>query len=65
MALYLEVTLGAVGLAMFALVLLVFQYLLRELLTSRQRGDELRRLATTDDLTGLAHRLAPGAALVS
>jgi diguanylate cyclase (GGDEF)-like protein len=44
------------GLAMFALVLVVFQYLVGELLTSQRRGDELRRLATTDELTGLANR---------
>jgi diguanylate cyclase (GGDEF)-like protein len=44
------------GLAMFALVLVVFQYLVGELLTSQHRGEELRRLATTDELTGLANR---------
>jgi diguanylate cyclase (GGDEF)-like protein len=39
-----------------ALTLAIFQYLVGELLTSKRRGDELHRLATTDDLTGLANR---------
>ena len=47
---------GTVGIALTALVLLVFQYLVGELLKSKQRGEELHRIATTDDLTGLANR---------
>ena len=38
------------------LALLVFQYLIGELLKSKQRGEELRRMATTDELTGLPNR---------
>ena len=38
------------------LVLLIFQYLVGELLKSKQRGEELHRVATTDELTGLANR---------
>jgi diguanylate cyclase (GGDEF)-like protein len=48
--------LGTAGLAMFGVVLVIFQYLLRELLTSKHRSDELQRIVTTDDLTGLANR---------
>ena len=44
------------GLAMFALVLVVFQRLVGELLLSQRRGEELRVAATTDELTGLANR---------
>jgi diguanylate cyclase (GGDEF)-like protein len=44
------------GLALFAIVLIVYQYLLRELMISQQRGEELRVMAATDDLTGLANR---------
>ena len=47
---------GTPGLALFAIVLVVFQFLVGELLASKQRADELQRLATTDDLTGLANR---------
>ena len=47
---------GGAGLALFAIVLVVFQFLAGELLASKQRADELHRLATTDDLTGLANR---------
>jgi diguanylate cyclase (GGDEF)-like protein len=47
---------GSVGIALTGLVLLVFQYLIGELLKSKQRGDELHRVATTDELTGLANR---------
>jgi diguanylate cyclase (GGDEF)-like protein len=55
-AVYLAVRLGTVGIALFALVLIVFQYLVGELLRSKQRGEDLRRVATTDELTGLANR---------
>jgi predicted signal transduction protein with EAL and GGDEF domain len=48
--------LGTVGLALFALVLVVFQYLVGELLASQRRSEELHRLATTDELTGVANR---------
>jgi diguanylate cyclase (GGDEF)-like protein len=37
-------------------VLLIFQYLIAGLLKSKHRGEELRRVATTDDLTGLPNR---------
>lgn len=44
------------GLLLFALVLVIFQYLVGELLLSQRRGEELQKVATTDDLTGLANR---------
>jgi diguanylate cyclase (GGDEF)-like protein len=47
---------GTFGLALLGLVLFIFQYLTGELLKSRQRSDELQRIATTDELTGLANR---------
>ncbi len=55
-AVFAAVEVGVTGLALFALVLVVFQFLAGELLASKQRAEELRRLATTDDLTGLANR---------
>jgi diguanylate cyclase (GGDEF)-like protein len=55
-AAFVVVQTGTVGIALTALVLLVFQYLIGELLKSKQRGEELHRVATTDDLTGLANR---------
>jgi diguanylate cyclase (GGDEF)-like protein len=55
-AVYVAVQLGAIGLALFALVLIIFQYLAGQLLVSRQRSVKLRLMATTDDLTGLANR---------
>jgi diguanylate cyclase (GGDEF)-like protein len=55
-AVYLAVTLGRVGLVLFALVLVIFQYLVGELLLSQRRSKELHRMATVDDLTGLANR---------
>jgi diguanylate cyclase (GGDEF)-like protein len=55
-AVYVAVEVGTVGLALFALVLVVFQHLVGELLTSKRRGDDLHRMATTDELTGLANR---------
>ncbi|HWC85515.1 MAG TPA: diguanylate cyclase, partial [Solirubrobacteraceae bacterium] len=56
-AVYVDVRVGTVGLAMFGLVLIVFQYLVGELLVSKRRSDDLQRLATTDELTGLANRV--------
>jgi diguanylate cyclase (GGDEF)-like protein len=55
-AVYVDMRVGTVGLAMFGLVLIVFQYLVGELLVSKRRSNELQRLATTDELTGLANR---------
>jgi diguanylate cyclase (GGDEF)-like protein len=55
-AVYVAVSLGTVGIALFGLVLLVFQYLVGELLVSKHRSDELHRMATTDELTGLSNR---------
>jgi diguanylate cyclase (GGDEF)-like protein len=43
-------------LALLGLIVVVFQYLTGELLKSRQRSKELQRIATTDELTGLANR---------
>jgi diguanylate cyclase (GGDEF)-like protein len=53
---YVAVTAGTVGIVVAVLALLIFQYLVGELLKSQQRGEELRRRATTDELTGLANR---------
>ena len=55
-AVFAAVEIGVAGLALFAIVLVVFQFLAGELLASKQRAEELHRLATTDDLTGLANR---------
>ena len=38
------------------LMIILFQYLIGELLTSERRGKELERVANTDELTGLANR---------
>jgi diguanylate cyclase (GGDEF)-like protein len=48
--------LGLTGLALFGLVLGIFQYLVSELMTSKRRSETLQRVATTDELTGLANR---------
>jgi diguanylate cyclase (GGDEF)-like protein len=55
-AVWLVVHLHFVGLVMFGAVFAIFQYLVGELLTSRRRGDKLKRIATTDELTGLGNR---------
>jgi diguanylate cyclase (GGDEF)-like protein len=55
-AVYVAYHLGMVGLVLFGLILVVFQYLVGELLTSKRRSDALQRIATTDELTGLANR---------
>jgi diguanylate cyclase (GGDEF)-like protein len=55
-AVYLAEELGVTGLALFALVLVIFQYLVGELLISQHRSEALHRMATTDELTGLANR---------
>jgi diguanylate cyclase (GGDEF)-like protein len=48
--------LGLAGLALFGLVIGIFQYLVSELMTSKRRSEKLQRVATTDELTGLANR---------
>jgi diguanylate cyclase (GGDEF)-like protein len=55
-AVYVAVQTGTVGIALLALMLLIFQYLIGELLKSKRRGETLHRIATTDELTGLANR---------
>jgi diguanylate cyclase (GGDEF)-like protein len=55
-AVFVAVELGTTGIALLGLVLMIFQYLVGELLVSKRRSEELQRLATTDDLTGLANR---------
>jgi diguanylate cyclase (GGDEF)-like protein len=55
-AAYVAVQLGTTGLALFAVVLIIFQYLIGELLKSKHRGEQLHRIATTDELTGLPNR---------
>jgi diguanylate cyclase (GGDEF)-like protein len=55
-AAYVAVQVGMAGVVLIGLAILVFQYLIGELLKSKARGEELRRMATTDELTGLANR---------
>jgi diguanylate cyclase (GGDEF)-like protein len=55
-AVFLTNQLKVLGLMLFALVLVIFQYLVGELLLSQRRAEDLRIKATTDDLTGLANR---------
>jgi len=55
-ATYIVIETGIVGILLTVLALLIFQYLIGELLKSKQRGEELHRMATTDELTGLANR---------
>ncbi len=55
-AAYLAFRLGATGIALFGIVFVIFQYLVGELLKSKQRSEELQRIVTTDELTGLANR---------
>jgi diguanylate cyclase (GGDEF)-like protein len=55
-AAYLAIQLGTVGIAMLGLTFVIFQYLVGELLKSKQRSDKLQLVATTDELTGLANR---------
>jgi diguanylate cyclase (GGDEF)-like protein len=55
-AVYVAYHLGTLGLVLFGLVLVIFQYLVGELLTSKRRSDALQRIATTDELTGLGNR---------
>jgi diguanylate cyclase (GGDEF)-like protein len=55
-AVYVAVKAGTAGIVLTVLVLLIFQYLVGELLKSKQRGEQLHLLATTDELTGLANR---------
>ncbi len=53
---WLSMTVGIVGLTLVAVALVAYQHLLGQLLVSRERGEQLRRLAVTDALTGLANR---------
>jgi diguanylate cyclase (GGDEF)-like protein len=48
--------LGNAGLILAALVFIVYQYLVGEMLTSKRRREKLQRIATTDELTGLINR---------
>ena len=55
-AAFVAVRTGTIGIALLGLTMVIFQYLVGELLKSKRRGDELHRIATTDDLTALANR---------
>jgi diguanylate cyclase (GGDEF)-like protein len=55
-AIYIAVRTGTVGITVVGLMIILFQYLIGELLTSERRGKELERVANTDELTGLANR---------
>jgi diguanylate cyclase (GGDEF)-like protein len=60
-ALYFVIKAGVVAIAVLLLVLVIFQYLIGELLKSQERAQELHRKATTDELTDLANRHQFGA----
>ncbi|MGZ4182488.1 MAG: putative bifunctional diguanylate cyclase/phosphodiesterase, partial [Solirubrobacteraceae bacterium] len=53
---YIAARTGTVGITVVGLMIILFQYLIGELLTSERRGKELERVANTDELTGLANR---------
>jgi diguanylate cyclase (GGDEF)-like protein len=55
-ATYLTDRLGVAGFTLFGLVIIIFQHLIGELLTSQRRSRALQRIATTDELTGLGNR---------
>ncbi len=55
-AVYVAVKLQTIGIALFGIVLVVFQYLVGALLLSQQRAVKMERMATTDELTGLPNR---------
>jgi diguanylate cyclase (GGDEF)-like protein len=55
-AVWAAVEAGTAGIVLIVLVLLIFGYLVSELLKSKQRGERLEQIATTDELTGLANR---------
>jgi diguanylate cyclase (GGDEF)-like protein len=55
-AVYLTIQLGTTGIVVLGLMFVIFQYLVSELLVSKRRSKDLQRLATSDDLTGLANR---------
>jgi len=55
-AIYIAVRTGTIGITVLGLMIILFQYLIGELLTSERRGKELERVANTDELTGLANR---------
>jgi diguanylate cyclase (GGDEF)-like protein len=55
-ATYLTYRLGVAGFTLFGLIIIIFQHLVGELLTSKRRSDKLQRIATTDELTGLGNR---------
>ena len=55
-AVFVTARVGTGGLLLSGIALVALSYLSNELLTSRRRGDELQRIATTDGLTGLANR---------
>jgi hypothetical protein len=57
-AVWIAVQTGTLGIALIGMMLLIFQYLVGELLKSKSRGEKLQRMATTDGLTGLANREA-------
>src|SRR5262249_15120516 len=55
-AVYVAIRTGTIGITVLGLMIILFQYLVGELLTSERRGKELERVANTDELTGLANR---------
>jgi diguanylate cyclase (GGDEF)-like protein len=57
-AVWVAIHTGTVGIALLGMMLLIFQYLVGELLRSQSRAEKLHQMATTDGLTGLANREA-------
>ncbi len=55
-AVYFAYRLGTTGLVVLGLTFVIFQYLVGELLKSKRRSEELQRIVSTDELTGLANR---------
>ncbi len=55
-AVWIAVATGTLGIALLGISLLIFQYLVGELLRSKSRAERLHQVATTDGLTGLANR---------
>jgi diguanylate cyclase (GGDEF)-like protein len=55
-AVYFVVKTGTLGIVVLLAVLVIFHYLVGELLKSQHRAKELHSKATTDELTGLANR---------
>jgi diguanylate cyclase (GGDEF)-like protein len=56
LSVYVVVRTGTIGLAIAGVMIVIFQYLAGELLTSKRRGSRLAMIAMIDELTGVANR---------